>query len=776
MSCLWLVVESARAGSFSAVSDDDLQEAGASGSAWADVDGDGDWDLVLPGTAGLRILVATGDPEDPFDDVTGAAIAGSGGPVLSVVAADLDGDGWVDLVSARPDEIAAWRNDGAGGFGDPVLSLKPPGKKHFSTVVAADLFEDAARDLDLVVPIDDASSIWLNDSAPGTIAFTESAFDGSTSPTDQAALFDFDRDGWADLFVRAGGGTVAWLGSAGTSGNELLPAVPALALTSDVRADHQGSVLGCDIDRDGAFELLWTEDAAFGTAFWEAGWIEGPTLPHDKYTTAAACGDLDGDGLPDVYAADDDADRVFLQQAGGTFVPDEPDSGEDRRGVGATLVDFDQDGDLDALVVNADGDSVLYQNDLGAIASAAHLELRIEQVLGDCASGRILRDDFGALGSVTDPSGAEQVEALVAGGGRSGSWPVLHFGVADPAATQVVTVDPSDPLVVPYALEVAPDTLGSPLHLLAVAEDDRDGDGILDADEPGDSDGDGYDDALDRDADGDGWSDAVEAGDADPCTAPVDTDADGTPDFLDLDSDDDGLSDADEITYGTDPTDPDTDGGGATDGAEAGCTNPNDAADDASDADGDGLLPPIDPANCDEDADDDGLTDAEEVAGDPEFGGTDPGRADSDGDGLLDGLELGLSSPHSADTVAAGFAPDSDASTRTDPSNADTDGDGLLDGEEDYDHDGRHDVATWEPDPNVVDTDGGGIDDYEEVQRATNPDDPRDDYVAGDPLGGRGAAGGAGEVGCACGSTGPGVVSWGWALILAVRARRRAGA
>jgi outer membrane protein OmpA-like peptidoglycan-associated protein len=111
------------------------------------------------------------------------------------------------------------------------------------------------------------------------------------------------------------------------------------------------------------------------------------------------------------------------------------------------------------------------------------------------------------------------------------------------------------------------------------------------------------------------------------------------------------------------------------------------------------------------DSDNDGLTDSRER----ELG-TDPFRADTDGDGLCDGDEV--------DTF------------RTDPLNPDTDGDGLTDGKEahdyltnprlrDNDDDGLTDgeeVHNYHTDPRMMDTDGDGLSDGDEVNFChTNP-------------------------------------------------------
>jgi hypothetical protein len=94
--------------------------------------------------------------------------------------------------------------------------------------------------------------------------------------------------------------------------------------------------------------------------------------------------------------------------------------------------------------------------------------------------------------------------------------------------------------------------------------------------------------------------------------------------------------------------------------------------------------------NGSDDDDNDGLTNDQEFQQ-----STNPQSADTDGDGLSDGVEV--------------------RTTRTDPKKADTDGDGLTDGDE---------VRHWKSDPLNPDTDHDGYSDGTEVKGGYNPNGP----------------------------------------------------
>lgn len=208
---------------------------------------------------------------------------------------------------------------------------------------------------------------------------------------------------------------------------------------------------------------------------------------------------------------------------------------------------------------------------------------------------------------------------------------------------------------------------------------------------------------------------------------PPDTDGDGMPDWWEElhfggptaakpndDSDGDGLTNLEKFQLNPhlSPVNPDTDGDGLLDGHSITLTSddPRYAAWTTAG------ISPVDTA--------DGRTFLGELTL-----GTAPLNPDTDGDGLLDGdsITVSTSDPRSTAWEEAGIFLEDNGATRTflgeraygtDPLNPDTDGDGLSDVRE---------VAIYRADPTNPDTDGDGAGDWYEVYASfTDPNDPKD--------------------------------------------------
>ncbi|MDY7232715.1 adventurous gliding motility lipoprotein CglD [Hyalangium rubrum] len=214
----------------------------------------------------------------------------------------------------------------------------------------------------------------------------------------------------------------------------------------------------------------------------------------------------------------------------------------------------------------------------------------------------------------------------------------------------------------------------------------------------------------------------IDAGTQDSGTPGGDSDA-GSSDGGSSDSGTDpGVPDGGSSDSGTDPGNPDggspdggTDPGTPDGGAPDSGTNPGTPDGGAPDGGNGGgtdagtqPLPtdPADPNNASKDTDCDGLSDKVEFETDRgDNRKTHPGVADTDGDGLLDGLELGIATPVAGTSCV--LPPDADPLLKTSPVRADTDGDGLKDGLEDANRNGR--VDPGETHPLRLDTDCDGL-------------------------------------------------------------------
>ena len=248
---------------------------------------------------------------------------------------------------------------------------------------------------------------------------------------------------------------------------------------------------------------------------------------------------------------------------------------------------------------------------------------------------------------------------------------------------------------------------------------DADGNGICDALEGDDYDGDGLSNENDPDDDNDGWDDTDEVScNTNPLngdSTPTDTDGDGVCDYLDSDDDNDGVEDGSDC----DPLDPnettDNDMDGICDGADDDDDNdgvadsddafPNDSTEWA-DADGDGKGD-----NVDDDDDNDGVSDLmeERCFSDPLDANSLP--TDTDGDGECDPIDY--------DDDGDGYTDQVEGWCGSDPLDVnsipvDSDGDGECDTmDNDSDNDGVNDDDDAFPDDNSewLDTDGDGIGD-----------------------------------------------------------------
>ena len=239
----------------------------------------------------------------------------------------------------------------------------------------------------------------------------------------------------------------------------------------------------------------------------------------------------------------------------------------------------------------------------------------------------------------------------------------------------------------PDFLDLDSDNNGEPDSV--IVSGDVDGDGITgDLEGFGDADGDGVENFNDLDADNDLIPDIVEG--------TTDTDGDGVPNFVDLDSDNDGIPDIRESGVGfTEAGILDADGDGRADPENVTGTNgivdSIETSPDSgilvfsiADTDSDGTRDYLDL-----DSDDDTISDLSEMGGDDlDSNGTVDALEDSDGDTVIDSVDVDLTfgEDTDGDSIDDRFdfdisflEDDTDVDGVVDSADPDADGNGLID-------------------------------------------------------------------------------------------------
>jgi hypothetical protein len=144
------------------------------------------------------------------DVTTEAQVARESGPALGVVAADLDGDGWVDIYVANdgaPNLLWVNQQDGSFRNGAPLagVAFNGDGRVEGSMGVdAGDFDADGDDDLFMTHLTTETNTLYLNngsglfeDRTPRTgLVAASLAYTGFGT-----AWSDFDNDGWLDLLV-----------------------------------------------------------------------------------------------------------------------------------------------------------------------------------------------------------------------------------------------------------------------------------------------------------------------------------------------------------------------------------------------------------------------------------------------------------------------------------------------------------------------------------------------------------------------------------------------
>ncbi len=319
--------------------------------AFADVDGDNDQDILITG-----LTVSNQEITELYINNAGVFTLATGTPFIgvyqsSVAFADVDNDGDQDVVisgiTTGLTSIKLYLNNGSGNFFlDTINNFTP---NSFASIAFADVDSNGFQDL--VITGYGSTSLYKNTAGTFTLDTTTPFQALGKSSTDFA---DVDGDGDQDLLIsgeNAGYHTKLYLNNG--FGNFTLS---SQSFQGVFRGDNEFA----DIDNDGDLDVLITGYGNGGTYYSNLyknnglGAFSLIAAPFDPmFASSVAFGDIDNDGDKDIIMSGFATNRItklYNNDGTGTFteILGTPFDGTDSGSL--AFADIDNDFDLDVLI------------------------------------------------------------------------------------------------------------------------------------------------------------------------------------------------------------------------------------------------------------------------------------------------------------------------------------------------------------------------------------------------------------------------------------------
>lgn len=261
----------------------------------ADLDGDGDVDLISTATAGNSIVWHQNDGTGIFSRFTIATSGDGLSSPVDVLSADVDNDGDMDVLSASQnnDRIHWFENDGSESFTTHLITSSTDGVQ---SIFTADLDSDGDTDVLSASENDDTIAWFEND---GSENFTKKIISNNADGASDVLVVDINGDGSLDIVGSAANeDTLSWYENVGDS----------LFTRQTISSNTGGitNIAAIDMDGDGDMDMTAASQVANTLAWFENNGSQNFTKhiisSSANGITNLQTADLDGNGTIDIIS------------------------------------------------------------------------------------------------------------------------------------------------------------------------------------------------------------------------------------------------------------------------------------------------------------------------------------------------------------------------------------------------------------------------------------------------------------------------------------------
>ena len=456
-----------------------LVESDGGGAAFLDFDKDGYMDLYLSNGNFVENLsmneehppVTTSENclyrnlgDGTFKDVTKKAGVGDRGYSMGITVGDFDNDGYPDIYVSNYGPNVLYRNNGNGSFTDVTGQAGVAGDECSVGAVWLDYDNDGYLDLYVGNYIEfdpQYNYYYAPDGFPGPMAYDgqpdvlyhnngDGTFEDVTKDMgvfnkDGRAMgvgaADYDNDGFTDIFVSNDHMVNYLYHNDGGERFEDRGIMSGVAFNQVGEATISMSVDFADYNNDGLMDLFVSDDVYCSLyrnegngVFTEMSYNAGIAVACGQFVGwASSFLDYDNDGDLDIFKVNGELkhlygqeDQLFENDGKGMFTDVSVKRGayfqEELVGRGACFGDYDNDGDIDAYIVNLEDHGALLRNNKGNQNNWITLQL-----VGDKSN----RDGIGARVKVLYGEQQQVAQMKSSSGYLSQNDPRMHFGLGD---------------------------------------------------------------------------------------------------------------------------------------------------------------------------------------------------------------------------------------------------------------------------------------------------------------------------------------------------------